>query len=69
MGEGGGDLWDFFTASGDDGEGVKRMVPLTLPSPIKGEGLIDSNPSVTRIEEASEPVTQGFSPDLSALKG
>jgi len=27
------------------------------------------NPSVTRIEEASEPVTQGFSPDLSALKG
>jgi hypothetical protein len=26
-------------------------------------------PSVTRIGEASEPVTQGFSPDLSALKG
>jgi hypothetical protein len=30
---------------------------------------IKSNPSVSRIEEASEPVTQGFSPELSALKG
>jgi len=30
---------------------------------------IFGNPSVTRIEEASEPVNQGLSPDLSALKG